>query len=197
MSLYVVRHGQVPSNVEGIISGSTDEQLTEKGIEQAIKIKKELQSIKFDVVYSSPIARAKQTAEIIAPQNNIILDPRLAERDPGIMLGKSRKSIDKNAWNSLDMDRTFEGAETLKAGLKRVKSFLEEIHAKDEEKTVLVVTHNFISKCIWILENNIQNKDLINDFFHDNGDIKFYRGRKIDFEDCYSANLSSKVKKRK
>ncbi len=183
MNLYVVRHGQVPSNVEGIVSGWNDEKLTEKGIEQATKINHVLQSIKFDVVYSSPVDRAKQTAEIVAPQHDIILDPRLAEREPGAMLGKSRKNIDKNAWNSLDMDRTPEGAETLAAGLKRVKSFLDEIYSKYVEKTVLVVTHNFISKCIWILENNIQNKELIDSFFHDNGEVKFYRERKIDFEE--------------
>lgn len=183
MNLYVVRHGQVPSNVEGIVSGWNDEKLTEKGIEQATRIRSELQRVKFDVVYSSPIDRAKQTAEIVAPQNDIILDARLAEREPGAMLGKSRKGIDKNAWNSLDMDRTPDGAETLAAGLKRVKNFLDEIHSKSGEKTVLVVTHNFISKCIWILENNIENKELINGFFHDNGEIKFYKERKIDFEE--------------
>ena len=181
MNLYVVRHGQVPSNVDGIVSGWNDEKLTEKGIEQANKIRNELQSVKFDVVYSSPIDRARQTAEIIAPQNDIVLDSRLAEREPGAMLGKSRKDIDKNTWNSLDIDRTPDGAETLAAGLKRVKSFLDEIHSKDREKTVLIVTHNFISKCIWILENNIQNKELINDFFHDNGEIKFYKEREMDF----------------
>ena len=56
-------------------------------------------------------------------------------------------------------------------------------YSKYVEKTVLVVTHNFISKCIWILENNIQNKELIDSFFHDNGEVKFYRERKIDFEE--------------
>lgn len=174
MNLYVVRHGQVPSNVEGIVSGWNDEKLTEKGIEQATKIKKELQNIKFDVVYSSPIDRAKQTAEIVVSQNNIILDSRLAERDPGKLLGKSRKCIDKSFWNSLYIDRTPDGAETLKSGLKRVKNFLDEIHEKYEEKKVLIVTHNFISKCIWILENDIKDKEMINDFFHDNGEIKHY-----------------------
>lgn len=186
MSLYVVRHGQVPSNVNGIISGWNDEKLTEKGIEQAIKIRNELYNVKFDEVYSSPIDRAKQTAGIIVPKNQIILDNRLAEREPGEMLGKSRKDIDKSTWNSLDMDRTPEGAETLAAGLKRVKSLLDEIHSKEKEegeKTILIVTHNFISKCIWILEDNIQNKELINNFFHDNGEIKVYKERKIDCEE--------------
>lgn len=177
MNLYVVRHGQVPSNVEGIISSWNDEKLTEKGISQATKMRDELQNIKFDITYSSPVDRAKQTAEIVVPKNEIILDSRLAERDPGLLLGKPRKAINMSTWNSLNIDRTPEGAETLAAGLKRVKSFLDEIHLNDEEKTVLVVTHNFVSKCIWILENHIQDKELIDNFFHDTGEVKFYKNR--------------------
>lgn len=177
MRLFVIRHGQVPSNVEGIISGWNDEQLTEKGILQANQIKNQLQNIQFDVVYCSPIDRAKQTAKIVAPQNEILYDARLAEREPGTLLGQARKNIDKNSWNSLDTDRTPEGAETLASGLKRVKNILDEINEKYKDKTVLIVTHNFISKCIWILENNIQNPELINSFFHDNGEIKYYGQR--------------------
>ena len=183
MNLYVVRHGQVPSNIEKVVSGWNDEKLTKKGIEQATKIRNELQNVKFDVVYSSPVDRAIQTANIVAPQNSIILDKRLAERDPGTLLSTSRESIDKKAWNSLDMDRTPEGAETLLAGLKRVSNFLSEIHTKYEEKTVLVVTHNFISKCIWILENNISDMDLINSFFHNNDEIKIYDNLELDFKE--------------
>jgi len=177
MNLFVIRHGQVPSNVEGIISGWNDEELTDKGISQANQIRNQLQNIQFDVVYSSPIRRAKQTAMIVAPQNEILYDSRLAERDPGTLLGQSRKNIDKSSWNSLDTERTPEGAETLAAGLKRVKDIMDEINEKYKNKTVLIVTHNFISKCIWILENNIQNPELINSFFHDNGEIKYYGQR--------------------
>ena len=81
------------------------------------------------------------------------------------------------------MDRTPEGAETLLAGLKRVGNFLSEIHTKYEEKTVLIVTHNFISKCIWILENNISDMDLINSFFHNNDEIKIYDNLELNFEE--------------
>lgn len=180
MNLYVVRHGQVPSNVEGIISGWNNEGLTPKGIEQATQIKNQLQYTKFDAVYCSPIVRAMQTAQIVAPQNEIIPDSRLAEREPGSMLGKPRKLIHKDEWNSLDTDRTSEGAETLLAGLKRVKSFLDEIHSTYENETVLVVTHNFISKCIWVLENDIQSPERINGFFHDNGEIKYYKTKELE-----------------
>ena len=181
MNLYVVRHGQVPSNLEGRISGWNNEALTPKGIEQASQIRNQLQCIKIDKIYSSPVYRAMQTAKIIAPQGiEIISDPRLAEREPGSMLGKPRTLINKSEWNALDKDITSEGSETLRAGLKRVKSFLDEIHLKDENKTVLVVTHNFISKCIWILENNIQSPEQIDRFFHPNDEIKYYPGRSAE-----------------
>ena len=183
MNLFVIRHGQVPSNVEGIVSGWNDEELTEKGISQANQIRDKLKNIQFDVVYSSPVNRAKQTAMIVAPQNEILYDARLAERDPGTLLGQARENIDKSSWNSLDTEWTPEGAETLASGLKRVKNILNEINEKCEHQTVLIVTHNFISKCIWILENNIQNPELINSFFHDNGEIKYYGQRESSIED--------------
>ncbi len=172
MALYVIRHGQVPSNVKGIISGWNDEELTDEGIEQAISMKEELQDIKFDEVYSSPIKRAVETAKIVVPQNEILFDSRLAERNPGSMLGQSRKNINKKEWNSLTKDRTREGVETLAAGLKRAKSFLDE--KNDENKNILIVTHMFISKCIWVLKNNIEDEEQINSFFHNNGEVKYY-----------------------
>ena len=98
MNLYVVRHKQVPSNVEGCISGWNDETLTPKGIEQASQIKNQLQYIKLDKIYSSHVYRAIETANIIAPQGiEIIPDSRLAEeKEPGNMLGKPRTLINKN-----------------------------------------------------------------------------------------------------
>ena len=53
-------------------------------------------------------------------------------------------------------------------------------YVKDKNKTVLVVTHNFISKCIWILENHIQSPEQINRFFHSNDEIKYYPGRSAE-----------------
>lgn len=90
------------------------------------------------------------------------------------MLGKSRKDIDKELWNSLDLDVTPEGAETLKAGLIRVKSILEEISSKYQNGRVLIVTHNFICKCIWMIMENIENQEEINAFFQDNDEVKKY-----------------------
>lgn len=174
MIMYVIRHGEVPSNVEGVISGRNDEKLTDKGIEQAKEMKEKLKNINFDRVYSSPVDRAVQTATIVSSKENIICDERLTERDPGTMLGKSRKLINNDIWNSLDLDETEEGGETLKAELKRVKEFILEKQIEDYNKTILIVTHNSISKCIWVLMNDITDKEEINNFFHNNGEIKKY-----------------------
>lgn len=149
MELYVIRHGRVPSNDKGIVSGRNEEELTDIGIKQAQGIREKLMDVYFDAIYSSNVKRAVQTAEIVNSQGlDIILDERLAEREPGDLIGKSRKEIDKKLWNSLTIDRTLEGAETLKMGLIRTRSILKEIHDKYHDKRVLIVTHNFICKCI-------------------------------------------------
>lgn len=76
MELYVVRHGRVPSNDKHIISGRSDEKLTEVGIKQAERVRDELKNIDFDAFYSSDVLRAMQTAKIINIKGmDIILMP--------------------------------------------------------------------------------------------------------------------------
>lgn len=180
MELYVIRHGRVPSNDEGIISGpNSTEELTTVGIKQAESVRDRLKDLRFDAIYSSNVKRAIQTAEIVNSLGlDIILDERLAEREPGSLLGKTRKEIDKALWNSLEVERTPEGAETLKAGLIRTKSILDDIYENFQDKRVLIVTHNFICKCIWMLEEGISDKNEINSFFQENDEIRRYVKRR-------------------
>lgn len=175
MNLYVVRHGQVPSNIEKIIAGCSDEELTEKGLEQARYIHDELKDIDFKVVYCSPVRRAVQTAEIVAPNKDVVYDERLIERNPGRLIGHSRKDINKADWNSLSKEVTDDGAETLLAGLKRTKEFLTDLFENcDGGDNILIITHNFISRCIWMIINDITDVDEINAYFHKNDEIKMY-----------------------
>ena len=175
MEIYVVRHGRVPSNDKNIVSGRSDEELTEVGIKQAESVSDKLKDIDFNAIYSSNVRRAVQTANIINIHGlDINFDERLAEREPGAMLGKNRKEIDRTLWNSLTLDRTPEGAETLKSGLDRTKSILDEIYNKNPDQKVLIVTHNFICKCIWKLLNNTADLNEVASFFQDNDEIKRY-----------------------
>ena len=174
MNLYVVRHGEVPSNLSDVIIDRFDEKLTEKGIEQSKRVGNELSNTKFDVIISSPSHRAVETTEYIAPNQDIILDSRINERNLGKLVGEKWNDVNQNIWNSMEYEKTPEGAETLLSGLNRTKDFLNEIRKKYKGKNVLVVTHNFVSKCIWINETNTTNKEEINNFVHENDEVKYY-----------------------
>lgn len=174
MNLYVVRHGEVPSNLSEVVEERYDERLTEKGIEQSKKVGNELSNTKFDVIISSPSPRAVETTEYVAPNQDVIIDSRITERNMGKLVGEKWKDIDQNIWNSTEYEKTPEGAETLLSGLNRTKDFLNEIRKKYKGKNVLVVTHNFVSKCIWINETNETNQNEINNFWHANDEVKHY-----------------------
>ncbi len=90
MNLYVIRHGQTEWNVMKKMQGSIDIPLNKKGIKQAYITKKNLDHISIDVIFCSPLKRAKQTAEIINKGRNleIIYDERLKERNYGEFEGE-------------------------------------------------------------------------------------------------------------
>lgn len=66
VELYIVRHGETDTNYEGRINGMpTDKPLNANGIKQVEELKKHIDITKFDEIYSSPMKRAVQTAEIL------------------------------------------------------------------------------------------------------------------------------------
>lgn len=87
----IVRHGESVGNANGIHQGRFDFPLSPKGIEQARQVAQYLCSWdqKFDCLISSPLARARQTAEIIAEKlgMTIELDNNWMERDAGVLSG--------------------------------------------------------------------------------------------------------------
>jgi len=81
-----LRHGQAENNVKRILAGRTDGvPLTKTGIKQAERIAEYLKPLDISAIYSSPIERAKHTAEIVAENNSFDyqLDDRLTEIDMG------------------------------------------------------------------------------------------------------------------
>lgn len=68
MKIYIVRHGQTNHNVKKIYSNE-DEDLNLKGINQANKLKEQIKKIDYDIIISSPLIRAKHTANIINVKN--------------------------------------------------------------------------------------------------------------------------------
>lgn len=94
-----VRHGESVGNVESRWQGQSDYVLTEKGRAQARALGQRWKSegVKFDLIFSSPLVRAKETAEIIAAAvgARVELDPILMERHIGEMEGLTAEEVRK------------------------------------------------------------------------------------------------------
>ena len=91
--IYVVRHGQTDWNIEKRYAGRVNVPLNETGVSEAYELAVKLQKINFDVVFSSPLSRAYQTAKIISSNSNILIDDRLIERSNGDLEGKLKAGV--------------------------------------------------------------------------------------------------------
>ncbi len=157
MNIYVVRHGQTDFNLNGLMQGITDNPLNSTGIRQAVELSKKLQDIRFEAIYSSPLKRALQTAQIIRARNAynppIIVDDRLKEIDMGKWEGRKFMEVreeNEELFRKIDRNPFLynppEG-ETFEQLVSRVESFLRELLSKDYEN-VLIVAHQIVNGVI-------------------------------------------------
>jgi alpha-ribazole phosphatase len=150
MHLLLIRHGETDWNNERRIQGHTDTPLNERGIEQAEKLAVRLFSEgKIDALYSSPLARARLTGEIIAKRSglSLTLDDRLMEKHLGDLEGMSFEEIEikypevARHWRESREHFLLPGEESAQELQVRVKSFLNEISSRHSGARVAVVTH--------------------------------------------------------
>ncbi len=154
MKVYLVRHGQCDSNVKQIYN-YVNEDLNEKGIEQATELSKKINDIDYDVIISSPLIRAKHTAEIINVKNKeIICDERLREREHGSLEGQSVEVTDREDYWNYYTDKKYGTEESIPHLFARVKDFLDEL-SKKEYSSVLIVAHSGVSKAFYAYFNGI------------------------------------------
>jgi uncharacterized phosphatase len=146
MLIYFVRHGETAANREGRIQGqSLDEPLTEAGVRQVESILPLLPG-DFDLLFSSPLKRAKQSAEIIAKHTGkeIIFCKEIMEQDFGEFSGKFwtetpflRRDLEKFFAYPFE---TAEG-ESLADFRKRINLFLYYVRGTYPSKVALVIAH--------------------------------------------------------
>ena len=132
--LLLVRHGETDWNAEGRLQGQTDRPLSDYGRRQARRLADELESEEFQAIYSSDLARARETAEIVGHRLEIPveLDPDLREKDWGTWEGLT----------PVERDRVEFVGESTEAHQERILQALRRIaerHPRDG--VVLVVTH--------------------------------------------------------
>ena len=161
MRVYLVRHGEVNHNLYKLYNRE-DEYLNETGIKQAEELREKIKNIKYDFIISSPLSRARQTADIINVDNkNIVIDDRLKERDPGSLSGQPLEVTNREEYWNYYATIQYGTSENIKEFFNRVYNFLDELKTKDY-KNVLIVAHSGVSKAFSGYFNGIDNGKFLN-----------------------------------
>lgn len=161
MKVYIVRHGQVPHNALGQYN-ITDEDLTELGINQAEELRDKIKNMDFNIIISSPLNRAKHTAEIInINSQKIIYDDRIRERSCGDLSGKPLEVTNREEYWNYNTTIQYGTSENIKLFFERVYNFLDELKTKGYEK-VLIVAHSGVSKAFSGYFEGIQDGKFLN-----------------------------------
>jgi broad specificity phosphatase PhoE len=146
--LILVRHGESVANAQGLLLGRTDAELTDTGRRQAAAVTSLLHRPVAEV-RASPLARARDTAQLLGLGLPVVVDERWIEVDYGEFECQPLGGIPAGVWRSWQSDRDFrpEGGETLAEVDKRVGAACEELFAADgagarrSDADVVVVSH--------------------------------------------------------
>lgn len=175
MKLYVIRHGEVNVNVNGLINARNDSYLNERGIKQAKEAGNIIKNKHIDFIICSPIRRTKETCEYINVNKiQVKYDDRLMERDSRSLMYKPISILDKSIWYDITQDIIYGDNEGFKSVVTRVKDFLNSIVIEYKDKDLLIVTHGDICKAINAVINNITDYNEIDKFHQDNCEIATY-----------------------
>lgn len=183
MNIYITRHGQNEDNANGILNGHRDLPLTEIGKNQAQEIAEKIKNagLVFDVVLSSPLIRALDTAKVICKVNNFPpaeIMPDLIERDFGAMTGVKQSQIEELCspdiikTDTITYFLTAKNAETFPELKSRANKILNKLEQKyPSAKNILLVTHGDFGKMIFASYYNLDWKDALTDFHFGNSDL--------------------------
>lgn len=145
---YLVRHGEAENNVRFILNSMPETKtyaLTERGRTQASETAALLATADADALFSSPILRAKETAEIIAEAARlpIAFDERLREAGMGVFNGRVQQELlDKYpASEERISPDPADGVESFIDVRGRLKSFLNDMQEEYAGKKVIIVSH--------------------------------------------------------
>ncbi len=177
MKLIAVRHGETEENKTGIIQGHLPGILSELGKKQAKKLAERLKDENIDLIISSDLDRAFNTAKEIAKfhkEIDFVSDKRLRERYIGSFQGKLARDVD---W-----DNPPEDFETRKEVEKRIFELFNETLKNNFGKTVIFVGHEGI------------NKALIRKFHETEESISNLKNQDNTCMNIFEVNKSGKVK---
>ncbi|MEX2543426.1 MAG: histidine phosphatase family protein [Trueperaceae bacterium] len=141
--LTLIRHALTDWNADGRLQGHLDCQLSSEGTSQARALAGRVGSSEVDLLYSSPLKRAYDTARLAFPESAIVSDPRLMELDFGVFQGKTpEENRDHEAWDWWHQDpfsRRVPEGESYRDLMERAVSWLEDL---PEAPHIVALSHS-------------------------------------------------------
>jgi uncharacterized phosphatase len=171
-TIYFVRHAESEATANNIAAGGEFEApLTDYGRKQAKKTGKGLKDKKIDVIVSSPMIRAIETAKIIAQEigynpNKIMTNPVFVERKLGIYSGRPLAEFKQD----FDKDALHESVESVESLSKRVKDGLKWLSELNAERVVLI-SHGDVSRALRLIHQDLPHSHLYKLERHDNAEV--------------------------
>jgi probable phosphoglycerate mutase len=153
MRLYLIRHGETTWNSQFRLQGQTDIELNENGRALAVQTAQALRSIPFTHAITSPLIRAKETAQILLNGRDILLeeDSRICEIGFGDLEGMptTKEMRDTpgsefyNFFHAPDQYHPVKGGESLESLIGRAEQFLKELKNRNDlaDGVILISTH--------------------------------------------------------
>lgn len=182
LTIYLARHGQDEDNAAGIINGHRDMPLTDIGRGQARALAEHIRAsgLKFDAVYSSPLRRARETAEIVAGSAGALAPvamPDLIERDFGVMTGKDIADVEKLCAPDILKTATVtyflapSGGETFPDCLERAGRVLDSLRSMHSDGAVLLVSHGDFGKMLYARYYHLDWREVLKTFHFGNAEL--------------------------
>ena len=163
--LVLMRHGQSLWNQENRFTGSVDVPLTEVGRAEAVNAALQYPGLQFDIAYSSPLSRARDTAALFLEKLRqfvpLVTEPLLIEKNYGILQGLNKELVKAeygvDAYNLMHRNYSVAppGGESLRELGLRVQPFVKQVIGEDLRlgKNVLLVAHgNVIRSLVMMIE---------------------------------------------
>lgn len=127
--IILIRHGQTTTNARGLLVGRTDPELTELGERQALALRPYLTGV--EEVWTSPLARARATAQLALPELEAHVHPEFIEVDYGHLDGQPIAGVSGAQWREFESDHNLAlgDGESLASVDQRVHAKLDELLA--------------------------------------------------------------------
>jgi broad specificity phosphatase PhoE len=164
-TIFLARHGESDWNVAKRFQGHSDRPLTERGREQAHALADLVGAEKIDAVYTSPLSRARETAEIVAARAGLeaVALPELREVDTGSWSGLSRADVETRFPEGFARWRSggsgWEDGESYEEMAERVIGALRKIAEDHPDGRVLVISHGGPIRAIHAAAEGLAIKD--------------------------------------